>query len=110
MSDEVLGQQFVPKPGPPVRKRPYEITHHAAAQAKRKSFTLAQVQAAADEPYVTYDNGRYEGQKRHIREGVVAVVDPAKRHVVTVYENITETALRPDQKDADAQRYGRNRR
>jgi hypothetical protein len=47
---------------------------------------------------------------RHIRGDVVAVVHPPSQKIVTVYRNVTETDLRPDQTDADAQRYGRSRR
>jgi hypothetical protein len=87
----------------------YRLHPHAARQATEKGFDHSAVLDAANDPAHSYPNGRYPGQMRHIKNGIVAVVDPAKQHVITVYEDRTETALRPDQKDADAQAYGRKR-
>ena len=83
----------------------YGLHPHAARQATMKGFDHAAVLRAANDPQHTSDNRRYPGQKRHVRDGIVAVVDPAKGHVVTVYEDQRETAPRADQKDRDAQRY-----
>lgn len=83
----------------------YGLHPHAAKQATTKGFDHAAVLRAANDPHHTYDNGRYAGQKRHIRDGIVAVVDTQKKHVITVYEDQRETAPRADQKDHDAQRY-----
>lgn len=88
----------------------YTLGGHAAQQARLKGWTEDQVLQAANDPHTTYDNGRYEGQRRHIRDDIVAVVHPDSQKVVTVYQNVTETDLRPDQTDADAQRYGARRR
>lgn len=88
----------------------FTLSKHAARQAAEKGWTRTQVLQAANKPHITYDNGRYPGQKRHIRDDLVAVVHPESKQVLTVYKNVTETDLRPDQTDADAQRYGRNRR
>lgn len=95
-----------PEPAPQ-EDTPFRLSSHAVRQANEKGFPHADVLAAANDPNTTYANGRYPGQMRHIRGGIVAVVDPDKRHVVTVYENVKETALRADQTDADSQRYGR---
>ena len=76
----------------------YSISLHAAQQAKAKGWTLEEVYAAANRPTVTYPNGRYEGQMRHIRNGIVAVCDPRQHKVVTVYANVERTPLRPDQR------------
>lgn len=85
----------------------FRVTRHAEAQAKAKGFDMTAVIRAAVSPSITYANGRYEGQMRHIRDGIVAVVDTRSRTIVTVYANVTETALRADQTDADALRYGK---
>lgn len=87
----------------------FTLAGHAAQQAHSKGFHPDDVIAAANDPHVTYDNGRFPGQKRHIRGDIVAVVDPAARKIVTVYQNVKETDLRPDQTDEDAQRYGSRR-
>jgi len=87
----------------------FSLHPHAAKQATMKGLDHAAVLDAANNPHHTYPNGRYPGQIRHIRNGIVAVVDPSRQQVITVYEDQRETALRPDQRDADALRYGRNR-
>lgn len=88
----------------------YTLHPHAAKQATMKGFAHSDVLAAANNPAHSYPNGRYEGQMRHIRNGIVAVVDPGRQRVVTVYEDQRETALRPDQKDQDAVAYGNRAR
>lgn len=85
----------------------YSLHPHAAKQASMKGFAHSEVLAAANDPAHTYPNGRYAGQMRHIRNGIVAVVDPLRKQVVTVYEDQRETTLRPDQKDKDAVEYGK---
>ena len=85
----------------------YSLHPHAAKQATMKGFDHNAVLAAANDPAHTYPNGRYQGQMRHIRDGIVAVVDPSRSQVVTVYQDQEKTALRADQKDADARAYGR---
>jgi hypothetical protein len=73
-------------------------TRHAVEQAAAKGFTAEQTYLAVHEPHVTYPSGpKYPGQERRIRDGVVAVVHVADRRVITFYENVVETALRPDQ-------------
>jgi hypothetical protein len=88
---------------------PYTLSGHAAQQARAKGWAEDDVLHAANNHEVAYENGRFPDQMRHIRGDIVAVVHPASKKVVTVYQNVTETALRPDQTDADAQRYGRGR-
>lgn len=85
----------------------YQMTHHARTQAQAKGFLTADVYMAASQPSITYANGRFEGQMRHIRGNIVAVVKGET--IITVYENVRETDLRPDQKDRDALRYGKGR-
>ena len=85
----------------------YIIHPHATRAAESKGFSIEDVLAAANNPSITYANGRYPGQMRHIRGGIVAVVEPATSTIVTVYANVKETALRTDQTDRDARRYGR---
>lgn len=87
----------------------YSLTPHAAQQATSKGWSHEEVLAAANDPHTTYDNGRYPGQKRHIRGNLVAVVHPASMTVKTVYQNVKETNVRADQTDADARRYAARR-
>lgn len=88
----------------------FTLSGHAAQQATAKGWSEDQVLHAANNPSVTYDNGRFPGQKRHIQGDIVAVVHPDSKKVVTVYQNVKETDVRPDQSDVDAQRYAARRR
>ena len=73
-------------------------TLHAVEQAKAKGFTAEQTWLAVTDPDVTYPS-RKAGQERRINveAGVVAIVETATNRVITFYENIVETDLRPDQ-------------
>lgn len=88
----------------------FTLSGHAAQQARAKGWTEDQVLHAANNPSITYANGRYEGQMRHIHGDLVAVVHPESQKVVTVYQNVAETDLRPDQNDSDAKRFDARRR
>lgn len=88
---------------------PFTLSGHAAQQARSKGWSEDDVLNAANNHEVAYDNGRFPDQKRHIRGDIVAVVHPVSRKVVTVYKNVAETDVRPDQQDLDAQRYGQYR-
>jgi hypothetical protein len=88
----------------------YRLNPHAARQAKEKGFHPDHVLDAANNPGHAYPNGRYEGQMRHVKHGLVAVVDPSRKQVVTVYKDQEKTAPRADQTDRDAQRYARSYR
>jgi hypothetical protein len=87
----------------------HTLTRHVVAQALAKGWNVADIQAAADYPQTTYANGRYPNQMRHIRNGIVAIVNVLTGEVVTCYANVVETELRADQRDRDAQAYGRRR-
>ncbi len=87
----------------------YTLGGHAAQQATAKGWSHEEIADAANDPHTTYENGRYPGQMRHIKGDICAVVDPVARKVVTVYRNVAETDLRPDQNDSDARRYGARR-
>lgn len=95
---DLLGVQWEAAPA----KQNYRLSEHAKKQATTKGFDHAQILAAANNPTHTYDNNQkaYPGQKRHIRGDYVAVVDPAKGHVITSYLNVKDTELREDQKAA----------
>lgn len=84
---------------------PYRLLPHAVKTAANKGFSKEAVLEAANEPHHTYDNGRFKGQKRHVRGTICAVVDPERKVVITAYLNTIETAIRPDQQDADALAY-----
>jgi hypothetical protein len=83
----------------------YKLTYHAQKQAAAKGWTSKDVLLAANEPLHTYPSARVPGQVRHVRGDLVAVVDPAEHRVVTVYQDVVETAVRRDQTDRDAKRY-----
>lgn len=74
----------------------FTLSGHAAQQARSKGWSEDDVLHAANNPSITYANGRYEGQMRHIHGDVVAVVHPVSQKVVTVYRNVEETDVRPD--------------
>lgn len=86
----------------------FRLNTHSAKQATMKGFAHEDVLAAANNPSHTYPNGRYPGQVRHVRNGLVAVVDPKRGEVVTVYKDQEKTALRADQKHPDAIRYAKS--
>lgn len=75
------------------------ITRHAAEQAKAKGFSARDTWLAMTDPDLTYPSNpkKFPGQERRIRGGIVAVVDIAANRCITFYENVKETALRPDQ-------------
>lgn len=113
---EHLGITWEPFTAPPATQTGYTLGLHADRQVATKGFDRAAVLDAANNPAHTYENGRYPGQMRHIRGSICAVVDPATREIVTVYLNVTPTALRADQarnrdteQRADALRFERRR-
>jgi hypothetical protein len=75
----------------------FTISAHARKQIDEKGFDVNSVLAAADYPHVSYDNGYYPGQRRHIRDGLAVIVDPASKRIVTVYAHKVETDTREDQ-------------
>lgn len=78
---------------------PPRITSHAKQQAANKGFTLEQVFLAHTDPDICYPStqSRFPNQQRHVRDGLVVVVDATRNMAVTIYENVVETPLRPDQ-------------
>ena len=76
----------------------FRLTRHAAEQARNKGFDIDAVYRAANNPAITYESGRFPGQWRHVRDGIVAVVDPVTGNIITVYQNVVMTPMRPDQK------------
>lgn len=87
-----------------------DLRGHARKQALLKGFDPVDVLRAANDPAHTYPNGRYPNQRRHVRDGIVAVVDVTNQQIVTVYADQQETPLRPDQTQRDALNYERDRR
>ncbi len=75
----------------------YVLTHHCKAQAEAKGIRESRILRAAENPTVTYESRNHPGQHRHVRDGIVAIVDRERQVVVTVYLNVERTALRPDQ-------------
>jgi len=104
---DMLGVQWE---GARTSQEPYTLTYHAQKTAALKGFKRADVHETANNPHHTYPNGRDPSQVRHVRNGIVAVVNPATREVVTVYKDQEETAKRSDQTDPDAIAYENRRR
>lgn len=74
------------------------VTAHCKRQAAAKGFSPQDVYLAQTQPHITYPSGpKYPGQERRIRGNLVVVCDIARNVAITVYENVRETALRPDQ-------------
>lgn len=73
------------------------ISDHAISQAAEKGWSLHEVWLAHIDPDVRYPSGRYPGQYRHIRGDLVVIVEERSNKAVTVYLNVKETDLRPDQ-------------
>jgi hypothetical protein len=103
---EMLGVQWDSRAGS--APSGFALSTHAARQAAAKGFHPHHVLEAANDPHHSYPNGRYPGQMRHVRDGIVAVVEPHNQRVVTVYADQVETAPRTDQTDRDARRYAGN--
>lgn len=87
----------------------FRLSRHAAEQALAKGFDLMDILEAAAYPSTRYENRRHAGQMRHIRGDIVTVIAEDGCTIVTVYVNVKETAVRPDQRDADAQKYAQSR-
>jgi hypothetical protein len=85
--------------------RGYVIRQHVLDQAALKGYTVEQVVRVIDDPTIRYENRRYPGQFRHIRDGLVVCVDPTRQVAITLYADRIETPQRPDQTDADARRH-----
>lgn len=80
-----------------------KVTRHAARQAALKGVPFAAVVRAAEEPQVTYDVRQHPGQRRHVLNDLVAIVDFSDPDypdglVITVYAHKRRTPPRPDQK------------
>lgn len=73
------------------------ISDHAKEQAAAKGWSLWDVYLAHVDPDVSYPSLKYRGQTRCIRGDLCAVIDNRKNICVTVYLNVEETPLRPDQ-------------
>ncbi len=94
--------------------RLFTLTQHAYAKIGGDAVLAAQVLDAAEYPHVTYGvtnqrNTLGQRQQRHIRNGMVAVVDPISHKVITFYADVVETDIRPDQTDEAAQEYAAKR-
>lgn len=75
---------------------PPRITDHAKAQAAAKGWSLDDVYKAHVDPDICYPS-RYDGQQRHVRGDLCVIVDARRNKAITVYLNVKETDLRPDQ-------------
>lgn len=72
------------------------ITAHAKEQAAAKGFSPRDVWLAHTDPDVAYPS-KEPNRVRHIRGGIVVVIDPRDNTAITVHANIIETPLREDQ-------------
>jgi hypothetical protein len=77
----------------------WKLTRHAERQSATKGIDPFTLMAAAGSPTVRYAHGpKHPGQWRHIRDGIVAVVEPKTMTVITAYIDVERTALRADQR------------
>lgn len=94
--------------------RRFILSTHAYQKVAGDADLAARVLAAAEQPSVSYGvtNQRNAGrgrQERHIRDGIVAVVDATAGKIITFYADVVETDLREDQTDIEATEYARKR-
>lgn len=94
--------------------RKFVLSTHAYNKIAGDVALAKSVLDAADNPTVTYGvtnqrNLNGKRQVRHIRDGIVAVVDPAAAKIITFYMDVEETDVRPDQTDDAAQAYAAKR-
>lgn len=77
----------------------WKLDRHAERQSAAKGIDPFLLMAAAGAPTVRYAHGaKYPGQWRHIRDGIVAVVEPKSKRVITTYVDREVTPLRADQR------------
>lgn len=94
--------------------RKFVLSTHAYNKINGDAALATAVLDAADNPAVSYGvtnqrNTSGKRQERHIRNGIVAVVDPVAQKVITFYADVVETDLRDDQTDEAAQTYAAKR-
>lgn len=76
----------------------YTLTLHARTKIGQDQDLATAVLRAAAQPEVTYESRRGEGvSRRHVRNGITAVVNPDTGKIITFYTHKDETPLRPDQ-------------
>jgi uncharacterized DUF497 family protein len=79
------------------------ITTHAERTIESKGIALEDVEAVWHDPDLVYPSNRYPGQHKRIGRGIVLCCEDSTGKVITVFVNMTNTPLRPDQRrDADA--------
>lgn len=94
--------------------RTFTLTQHAYEKVDGNADLARRVLDAAERPTVSYavTDKRNQGrgrQERHIRDGIVAVVDVRDGKVITFHADVIETDVRPDQTDEAAQEYAAKR-
>lgn len=77
-----------------------QFTAHALTKIGTDSDLHRRVFEAATNPAVRYESRMNGGGFRHIKDGIVAVVD--RGAVITFYVDQVETPLRPDQTSVEA--------
>jgi len=90
--------------------RRFVLSTHAYQKVAGDAALATRVLDAAEYPSVSYGvsdkrNIGHNRQERHIRDGIVAVVDAIDGKVITFYADVVETDLRDDQTDAAALDY-----
>lgn len=78
----------------------YTLTLHARTKIGSDQELATAVIRAAAQPTLTYESRRGEGpSRRHVRDGITAVVNPDTGKIITFYTHKDETPLREDQKN-----------
>lgn len=88
----------------------FSCTAHATRTIEAKGFDLDMVEAVWRDPDMTYPSHKHPGQHKRIGQGIVLCCDDKTGRVITIFLNLVETDLRPDQTSADAQAWNRRRR
>lgn len=74
----------------------YFLSEHAKQQASAKGWTEFQILVVTRHPHLVYKCSEVN-QERHVRNGIVSVVNTLTGCVITCYADQVETPLRPDQ-------------
>lgn len=107
IAEMLTGKQWEGVSGAPAQPSGYRLSHHVATVvAKNKGYEHAQMLAAANDPGHAYVNPLDSKQMVHVHKdhSIAVVVDPRAKKVITAYDNVKETDLRPDQKARGVQK------
>ena len=65
----------------------YRVTRHAFERMAVRGMTLALLQLTLREPDMTYNSGKFAGQRRVVKGEFVVTLDTTRRTIPTVFFN-----------------------